>query len=64
MYARLPFGATPAGHMFQKTDEIFKELQNVFGITDVFLLQNMLMMAQNIMQSTPDVQKRKYKLNR
>ena len=32
-YARLPFGVTLVGDMFQrKIDEIFKEVQNIFGI--------------------------------
>ena len=34
----LPFGAAPAGDMFQrKIDEIFKDLPNVFGIADDIL---------------------------
>ena len=34
-YKRLPFGAAPAGDMFQrKTDEIFKDMPNVYGIVD------------------------------
>ena len=34
-YKRFPFGAAPAGNMFQrKIDKIFKDLPNVFGITD------------------------------
>ena len=38
-YKRLPFGAVPAGDMFQhKTDEIFKDLPNVFGIMDDILV--------------------------
>ena len=36
---RLPFGAAPAGNMFQqKIDEIFKKLPNVFGIADDILV--------------------------
>ena len=38
-YKRLPFGAAPAGDMFQrKIDEIFKYLPNVLGITDDILV--------------------------
>ena len=38
-YKRLPFGAAPAGDMFQrKIDEIFKDLPNVFGIADDILV--------------------------
>ena len=38
-YKILPFGAAPAGDMFQrKLDEIFKDLPNVFGITDDILV--------------------------
>ena len=34
-YVRLPFEAAPAGDMFQQQiDEIFKDLQDVFGIAD------------------------------
>ena len=34
-YKRLPFGAAPAGIMFQcMTEEIFKDLPNVLGIGD------------------------------
>ena len=37
---RLPSRATPAGYMFQrKTDEIFKELPNAFGIADEILVK-------------------------
>ena len=33
IYKRLPFGAAPAGDMFQrKIDEIFKDMQNIFDI--------------------------------
>ena len=38
-YQRLPFGAAPAGNIFQrKMDEIFKDLPNVFGIADDILV--------------------------
>ena len=38
-YKRLPFGAAPAGDMFQRTiDEIFKGLPNVFAIADDILV--------------------------
>ena len=38
-YKRLPFGAASTGNMFQrKTDEIFKEWPNVFGIADDILV--------------------------
>ena len=38
-YKRLPFGAASTGDMFQhKIDEIFKDLPNVFGITDDILV--------------------------
>ena len=38
-YIRLPFGAAPAGDMFQrKIDEIFKDMPNVFGIVDDILV--------------------------
>ena len=38
-YNRLPFGAAPAGDIFQgKVDEIFKDLPNVFGIVDDILV--------------------------
>ena len=38
-YKRLPFGAAQAGDMFQrKIDETFKELSNIFGITDDILV--------------------------
>ena len=38
-YKQLPFGAAPAGSMFQRdVDEIFKDLQNVFGIADDILV--------------------------
>ena len=34
-YKRLPFGVAPAGDMFQrKTDDIYKDLPIVIGITD------------------------------
>ena len=34
-YKLLPFGAVPAGDMFQcKIDEIFSDMPNVFGITN------------------------------
>ena len=36
---QLPFGAAPAGDMFQrKIDEIFKNIPNVFGIADDILV--------------------------
>ena len=36
---RLSFGVAPAGNTFQrKTDEIFRGLQNVFGIADDILI--------------------------
>ena len=35
LYKWLPFGAAPAGNMFQrKIDEILKDMPNVFGIAD------------------------------
>ena len=37
-YKQLPFGADLAGDMFQKIDEIFKEVPNVFGIEDNILV--------------------------
>ena len=38
-YKRFPFGAAPAGDMFQwKKDKIFKDLPNVFGIADDILV--------------------------
>ena len=38
-YKQLPFGATPAGDMFQrKIDKIFKDIPNVFGIADDILV--------------------------
>ena len=38
-YKRLPFGVVPAGDLFQrKVDEIFKDLPNIFGITDDMLV--------------------------
>ena len=38
-YKWLPFGAVPAGDMFQcKIDEIFNDMQNVFGIVDGILV--------------------------
>ena len=38
-YKQLSFGAALAGDMFQrKTDEIFKELPNVFGTADDILV--------------------------
>ena len=38
-YKQLPFGAVPAGDMFQcKIDEIFSDMPNVFGITDDMLV--------------------------
>ena len=38
-YKRLPLGAAPAGYMLQrKIDEIFKDLPNVFGISDDILV--------------------------
>ena len=38
-YKWLPFGAAPAGDMFQrKIDEIFKDMPNVFGIADDILV--------------------------
>ena len=38
-YKRLLFGAAPTEDMFQwKIDEIFKDLPNVFGITDDILI--------------------------
>ena len=39
MYMRLLVGAALAGDMFKcKTDEIFRVLNNVFGITDNILI--------------------------
>ena len=38
-YKRLPFGAAPAGDLFQrKTDEIYKDLPKVIGIADDILV--------------------------
>ena len=38
-YKQLPFGAAPAGDMFQcKIDEIFNNMPNVFGIADDILV--------------------------
>ena len=38
-YRQLPFGAAPAGDIFQmKIDEIFKDMSNVFGIADDILV--------------------------
>ena len=38
-YKCLPFGAAPAGNMFQrKIDEIFKDTPNAFGIADDILV--------------------------
>ena len=38
-YKQLPFGAAPAGNMFQrKIDEIFNDMPNIFGITDDILV--------------------------
>ena len=38
-YKRLPFGPAPTGIIFQyKTDKIFKNLPNVFGIADDILV--------------------------
>ena len=38
-YKRVPFGVTPAGDLFQrKTDKIFEELPNIFGIIDDILV--------------------------
>ena len=38
-YKRFPFGAASAGDMFQrKIDEIFKDMQNVFGTVDDILV--------------------------
>ena len=38
-YKCLPFGAASAGNMFQrKIDEIFNDMQNVFGLTDNILV--------------------------
>ena len=38
-YKWLPFGAAPAGDMFQrKIDEIFKDMPNAFGIADDILV--------------------------
>ena len=38
-YKHLPFGAVPAGNMFQcKIDEIFNDMPNVFGIADDILV--------------------------
>ena len=38
-YKHLPFGAAPVGNMFQcKTDEIFNDMPNVFGIADDILV--------------------------
>ena len=39
-YIRLPFGAAPAGNMFQKKiDELFNDIPNVFGIADDNLIE-------------------------
>ena len=38
-YKHLPFGAAPAGNMFQcKIDDIFNDMPNVFGIADDILV--------------------------
>ena len=38
-YKHLPFGAAPAGNMFQcKIDEIFNDRPNIFGIADNILV--------------------------
>ena len=38
-YKLLPFGAAPAGDIFQhKIDEIFNDMPNVFGIADDILV--------------------------
>ena len=38
-YKCLPFGAVPAGYMFQrKIDKIFNDIPNVFGIADDILV--------------------------
>ena len=38
-YKHLPFGAVPAGNIFQcKIDEIFNDMPNVFGIVDDILI--------------------------
>ena len=38
-YKQLPFGAAPAGDMFQrKIDEIFKDMPNMIGIADDILV--------------------------
>ena len=37
-YIRLPFRAAPVGDMFQKIDELFSSMSNVFGIADVILI--------------------------
>ena len=38
-YKQLPFGAAPAGNMFQrKIDDIFNDMPNVFGIADDILV--------------------------
>ena len=39
MFVRLPFGVAPVGDMFQqKTDEILKDLPNIFGVADDILI--------------------------
>ena len=38
-YKHLPFGAVPAGNMFQhKIDKIFNDMPNIFGIADNILV--------------------------
>ena len=37
-YTRLPFGATPAGNMFQKKIDEFSVMSNIFGIADDILI--------------------------
>ena len=50
-YKRLPFGAALAGDMFQrKTDEIFKELPNVFSIANYMLAVRYKPMAKTMMK--------------
>ena len=42
----LPSGVVSAGNLFQrKIDEIFKGLQNVFGIADDILIVSLMLMA-------------------
>ena len=62
-YKWLPFGAGPAGDMFQqKIDEIFHDMPNVFGIADHLLVvgyednaRDHNIMVQKVLQRCRDV---------